>query len=72
MKFFWNKTKGLNADIERHRKEEKLIRAEIEELQQELDSGNGDKFIAIRLKTYKEFLNRLLESKAEVVAKLGR
>jgi hypothetical protein len=33
MKYFWNKAKGLNADIERHRAKEQELEAKIAELE---------------------------------------
>ena len=67
MKFFWNKAKGLNADIERHRAKEKELEAKIAELEGETDPMS----IAV-LRTYRRFLYQLHLSKAEVVTKIGR
>ena len=62
--FFWSKATGLKADIKRHREKEQELRDKIEELEKEGDS--------IFLRTYREFLNKLLDSKAEVVSQIGK
>jgi len=67
MKWFWNKAKGLNADIERHRAKEKELEAMIAELE-----GETDPMSVATLRTYRRFLYQLHLSKAEVVTKIGR
>jgi hypothetical protein len=59
--YFSKKASGLNADLARHSKEEMKLRSLIQ------NSESSDLF----LKTYKELLAKLLQSKAEVAAKLG-
>lgn len=63
MKFFWNDL-PKNADIKRHREEEIKLRNLIQEYENE-----GDEY---RAKVYRNFLNQLLASKAEVTSKIGR
>ena len=67
MKFFWDKAKGLNADIERHRAEEKRLEAKIAELE-----GKEDPMSIAALRVYRRFLYQLQVSKANVVTKIGR
>lgn len=69
MSYFWGKTKGLKADIERHRAEEAELNARIAELEGSQEKNRWNKSI---LQTYRGFRNKLLESKAEVVSKIGR
>lgn len=59
-KYFY-KQLGRNADIKRHREKESELRRKIEEC----DDG---RFIT----TYKNLLNILLQSKANLVSTLGR
>ena len=65
--FFYGETTGLKKDIERHRQKEKEIREKITEL-----STQTDAWSLHALKVYHTFLQQLLQSKAEVVNKLGR
>ena len=67
MKFFWNKAKGLSADIERHREKEKELEAMITELE-----GETDPMSVATLRTYRRFLYQLHLSKANVVSKIGK
>lgn len=67
MKYFWDKTNGLNADIERHRAKEKELQAKIAELE-----GKEDPMSIAALRTYRRFLNQLQVSKANVVSKIGK
>jgi hypothetical protein len=67
MKFFWNKAKGLNADIERHREREKELEAKIAELE-----GKEDPMSIASLRAYRRFLYQLHLSKANVVSKIGK
>ena len=69
MTYFFSKSVGLNADIERHRLKEQGLRAKIEELEK-LESP--DKFQVRVLQAYRHILNQLLQSKADVVSKLGK
>ena len=67
MKYFWDKTNGLNADIERHRAKEKELEAKIAELE-----GKEDPMSIAALRTYRRFLYQLHLSKASVVSKIGK
>ena len=67
MKYFWNKAKGLNADVERHRAKEQELEAMIAELE-----GETDPMSIAALRTYRRFLYQLHLSKAEVVTKIGK
>jgi hypothetical protein len=67
MKYFWNKAKGLNADIERHRAKEQELEAKIAELE-----GKEDPMSIAAMRTYRRFLYQLQVSKANVVSKIGR
>jgi hypothetical protein len=59
-KYFYRKL-GRNADIKRHREKETELRCKIEECA-------DDRFIT----AYKNLLNILLQSKANLVSTLGR
>ena len=67
MKYFWNKAKGLNADIERHRAKEQELEAKIAELE-----GKQDPMSIAALRTYRRFLYQLQSSKANVVSMIGK
>ena len=67
MKFFWDKAKGLNADIERHRAKEKELESKIAELE-----GKEDPMSIAALRVYRRFLYQLQVSKVEVVSKIGK
>ena len=67
MKYFWDKTKGLNADIERHRAKEKELESKIAELE-----GKTDDMSIVAMRVYRNFLYQLQVSKAEVVSKIGK
>ena len=67
MKFFWGETKGLKADVERHRAHEAELDAKIAELE-----GKEDPMAVAALRVYRRFRAQLLQSKAEVVDKIGK
>ena len=67
MKYFWDKAKGLNADIERHRAKEKELESKIAELE-----GKEDPMSIAAMRVYRRFLYQLQVSKANVVTKIGR
>jgi phytoene/squalene synthetase len=67
MKFFWGETKGLKADVERHRAHESELDAKIAELE-----GKDDPMSIAALRVYRRFRAQLLQSKADVVNKIGR
>jgi uncharacterized protein YdcH (DUF465 family) len=67
MKFFWSETKGLKADVERHRAKEAELDAKIAELE-----GSQEPMDVAALRVYRRFRAQLLQSKAEVVSKLGK
>ena len=70
MKYFCTpKPIGLNADIERHRKKQQELEQKIAELEEE-DTIDPDR--EFYLQAYRNALCILLQSKAEVVAKLGK
>ena len=64
MSFFGKKTTGLKADIKRHRQQEKELLRLISEAEQ---AGNAQ-----HIRVYRNFLNKLIESKADVVSKIGK
>lgn len=67
MKFFWGDTKGLKADVERHRAKEAELDARIAELE-----VKDDPMSIAALRVYRRFRAQLLQSKAEVVTKIGK
>ena len=68
MKFFWSKAKGLKADVDRHRSKEAELDARIAEL----EARPEDPMAVAALRTYRRFRAQLLQSKAEVVTKIGK
>ena len=68
MKFFWDKAKGVKADVERHRAKEAELDARIAEL----ETRPEDPMAVAALRTYRRFRAQLLQSKAEVVTKIGK
>ena len=67
MKYFYNKAPGLKADIERHRVKEAELDARIQELE-----GKEDAMSVAALRVYRGFRAQLLQSKAELTAKIGK
>ena len=67
MKWFWQDAKGLKADVNRHRAEEAELDARIAELE-----GKDDPMSIAALRVYRRFRAQLLQSKAEVVTKIGK
>jgi hypothetical protein len=67
MTFFWKKTKGVNADIERHRAKEKEYLERIAELE-----GKEDPMSIAALRMYRRHLNTLRNNMALIVNQLGR
>jgi len=66
--YFWNKVSGLNADIQRHREEEqRLIEIILNLKSKELTEMNK-----ARIRSYRNILLVLQQSKAELLTKLGR
>jgi BMFP domain-containing protein YqiC len=67
MKWFWQDAKGVKADVERHRAKEAELDARIAELE-----GKDDPMSVAALRVYRRFRAQLLQSKAEVVSKIGK
>jgi hypothetical protein len=67
MKFFWGETKGLKADVERHRAKEAELDARIADLE-----SKDDPMSIAALRVYRRFRAQLLQSKADVVNKIGK
>jgi hypothetical protein len=67
MKYFWRDAKGLKADVERHRAHEAELDAKIAELE-----GKEDPMSVASLRVYRRFRAQLLQSKADVVNKIGK
>ena len=68
MKFFWGDAKGVKADVERHRAKEAELDARIAEL----EARSDDPMAVASLRVYRRFRAQLLQSKAEVVTKIGK
>ena len=66
MKYFYRDVKGVNADVERHRAREQELLQKISELE-----GKDDDMSIAATRTYRHLLNQL-QSKAAVVAKIGK
>jgi hypothetical protein len=69
MKWFWKDTKGVKADVERHRAKEAELDAKIAELESKVEPDPMD---IAALRVYRRFRAQLLQSKADVVAKIGK
>ena len=67
MKWFWQDAKGLKDDVNRHRAKEAELDAKIAELE-----GKDDPMSVAALRVYRRFRAQLLQSKAEVVTKIGK
>lgn len=67
MTYFWSRARGLAADVERHRAKEAELDAKIAELE-----GKDDPMSIAALRVYRRFRAQLLQSKAEVVDKIGK
>jgi hypothetical protein len=67
MTYFWKKTKGVTADIERHRAKEKQYLERIAELE-----GQEDPVSIAARRVYRRHLNQLRDSMARTVNQLGR
>ena len=67
MKFFWSKASGLKADVNRHREHEAELDKKIAERE-----GKTDPMSVAALRVYRNFRAQLLQSKADVVSKIGR
>jgi phytoene/squalene synthetase len=67
MKFFWQDANGVKADVERHRAHEAELDAKIAELE-----GKEDPMSIASLRVYRRFRAQLLQSKADVVNKIGK
>ncbi len=67
MKWFWTDAKGVKADVERHRAKEAELDARIAELE-----SKDDPMSVAALRVYRRFRAQLLQSKAEVVDKIGK
>ena len=67
MKFFWSDTNGLKADVERHRAKEAELDDRIAELE-----AKDDPMSITALRVYRRFRAQLLQSKADVVTKIGK
>jgi uncharacterized protein YdcH (DUF465 family) len=67
MSWFWSKATGVKADIERHRAKEAELDAKIAELE-----GSQEPIDVAALRVYRRFRAQLLQSKAEIVTKIGR
>lgn len=68
MTWFGSKAPGLKADINRHRAKEAELDEHIAELE---NKDNPDDMDVALLKTFRELRAKLLQSKADVVSKIG-
>jgi len=70
--FFYKKATGVNADLARHTQMQNYLELKIIEAEARVAADVSDKFAQGILRTYREFLNKLNDSKVNVVANLGR
>jgi hypothetical protein len=62
----------VNADLRRHTQKQKDLELRIAEAEVAVAVNPSDEFAESVLRTYRELLNQLNDSKANVVAKIGR
>jgi hypothetical protein len=67
--YFHKPPKGLKADVERHRAKEAELNVKIARLEAIENPNESD---TVFLRTYRNIRNSLLQSKAEVVSKIGK
>lgn len=67
MKYFWNDV-ALKADVNRHREEQLELESKIKEL----EALPQDSMTIAAVRVYRNFLCLLLQSKADVVSKIGK
>ena len=72
MPYFWNKIEGLKADIERHTTEQIRLEKKILEYEEALNKNPTDALTHRRLLSYKNLLNLLLDSKAQLTSRIGK
>lgn len=71
MKYFWKKTNGHNADLERHAEEERRLNAEIAELEQKVKMARSSLELDEGYLAWKrQCLREVLKSKAELASSL--
>lgn len=68
-KYFYKDASGLKSDIDRHREEELKLDSKISELEA---IKEPTEFEVAALNVYRHFRNQLLQSKADVVSKIGK
>ena len=68
MKYFFGEAASLKADIERHRKTQAKLEAKVAEAESNPDREHAAAYI----RAYRQLLCQLLQSKADVVSKIGR
>jgi hemerythrin len=68
-KFFSDETKGVNADLHRHRKKHQEFIQRISELESIENKTEMDEAMLL---CYRGLLSSLEESKADVVSKIGK
>lgn len=69
MKYFYRAASGLKADVNRHREKEIELDSKISELEAIKEPSE---FEVAALNTYRHIRSQLLQSKAEVVSKIGK
>lgn len=69
MTYFYKPASGLRADVTRHRRKELDLRASIADLEAIETRTEMEDSV---LRAYQHILTHLLDSKAEVVNKIGR
>lgn len=62
----------MDSDLTRHSQKQKELERTISDLEVQLLKDPSDKFVESSLRVYRTFFNKLMDSKAEVVSKLGR
>ena len=70
--YFWKDATGVNADLLRHTEKQKELESHIKDLESELINGFENEYTKTFLATYRRLLNLLMDSKVNVVAKIGR
>lgn len=71
-KWFYNDPTGVKMDVERHRQKQNELEQRIAELECAVATDPDDEFLATALRTYRNLLCQLLDSKVNAVSKIGK
>ncbi len=70
--YFWKTATGVNTDLARHDAARKKLEEQIVDFENRLLIEPDNEMTLRVLASYREFLNKLMESRVNVVSKIGR